>query len=51
VGNVFKAGHRVRVDIATSDFPCFEVNPIASHNTVYHDAAHPSRLILPEVVR
>jgi putative CocE/NonD family hydrolase len=49
VANVFKRGHRIRIDISTSDFPFFECNPLASRNRVYHDAAHPSRLVLPVV--
>ena len=51
VGVVFQAGHRVRVDLSTSDFPFFESNPLASNNLVYHDAEHPSRLVLPVVRR
>jgi predicted acyl esterase len=35
---VFKTGHRVRIDISTSDFPFFESNPVPSRNLVYHDA-------------
>jgi putative CocE/NonD family hydrolase len=49
VANVFKRGHRIRVDISTSDFPFFENNMLPSRNRVYHDAAHPSRLVLPVV--
>jgi len=57
--NVFKKGHRIRVDISSSNFPRFDVNPnsgeplgrnrrmMAADNTVYHDAAHPSLIILP----
>ena len=49
VANVFKRGHRIRVDMSTSDFPFFESNPLPSRNRIYHDAAHPSRLVLPVV--
>ncbi|HEV2233957.1 MAG TPA: CocE/NonD family hydrolase [Terriglobia bacterium] len=57
--NVFKAGHRIRLDISSSNFPRFDVNPntgeplnanrrmVTATNTIYHDAAHPSRVILP----
>jgi len=57
--NVFKKGHRIRVDISSSNFPRFDVNPntgepLGKHrrtrsadNTIYHDARHPSRIILP----
>ncbi|HYK91703.1 MAG TPA: CocE/NonD family hydrolase [Acidobacteriota bacterium] len=57
--NVFKAGHRIRLDISSSNFPRFDVNPntgeplnshrrvVTATNTVYHDVAHPSHVILP----
>jgi putative CocE/NonD family hydrolase len=57
--NVFKKGHRIRVDISSSNFPRFDVNPNTgepvglnrrsqqTENTVYHDAAHPSAVVLP----
>ena len=55
--NRFKAGHRLRVDICSSNFPNFDINPntgdphdrrprIAT-NTVHHDAVHPSYIELP----
>ena len=59
--NLFKAGHRIRLDIASSNFPHFDVNPntgapqgqpgpaVPADNTVHHDAAHPSHLVLPVV--
>lgn len=57
--NVFRKGHRIRVDISSSNFPRFDVNPntgepLNEHrrmqtavNTVWHDAAHPSHILLP----
>lgn len=57
--NVFKKGHRIRVDISSSNFPRFDVNPNTgeplnrnrmtkvAEQTIYHDAAHPSRIVLP----
>jgi uncharacterized protein len=57
--NVFKKGHRIRLDISSSNDPRFDVNPntgdplgdyrriVPADNTVYHDAAHPSQFILP----
>jgi putative CocE/NonD family hydrolase len=60
--NVFKKGHRIRVDVSSSNYPRFDVNPntgdplgeyrrmVSADNTVYHDAAHPSHVILPVVV-
>jgi putative CocE/NonD family hydrolase len=57
--NLFKAGHRIRLDISSSNFPRFDINPntgepigrhthsIVAHNTVLLDQAHPSQVILP----
>jgi predicted acyl esterase len=57
--NVFKKGHRIRIDISSSNFPRFDVNPntgeplglnrrsIKADNTIYHDESHPSHVILP----
>jgi putative CocE/NonD family hydrolase len=59
--NVFKKGHRIRVDISSSNYPRFDVNPntgdplgehrrmVPADNTVFHDAAHPSQVILPVI--
>lgn len=59
IGNIFKAGHRIRLDISSSNFPRFDVNPNTSEplgmsnrlqvadQTVYHDAEHPSHILLP----
>jgi uncharacterized protein len=49
IANLFRRGHRVRLDVSTSDFPFFESNPVPSRNQVFHDDAHPSRLVLPVV--
>ncbi|MBK7927113.1 MAG: CocE/NonD family hydrolase [Bryobacterales bacterium] len=58
---VFRRGHRIRVDISSSNFPRFDVNPNTgeplnqqrrlriAENTIYHDAQHPSRILLPVV--
>ena len=57
--NVFKAGHRLRLDVSSSNWPRFDVNPNTggplgleqrrqqAHQTVYHDAQHPSHVVLP----
>ena len=57
--NVFTAGHRIRVDISSSNFPALDANPntgedigrhtrtIVAHNTIWHDAEHPSHVVLP----
>lgn len=59
--NVFKKSHRIRIDISSSNFPRFDLNPntgeppgedrrtVAAENSVYFDANHPSRVILPVV--
>ena len=56
---VFQKGHRIRLDISSSNFPRFDVNPNTGEplnnnrrwriagNTVYTDAQHPSHIILP----
>ena len=57
--NVFKKGHRIRVDISSSNFPRFDVNPntgepiglsrrlMSSDITLHHSAAYPSHVVLP----
>jgi len=59
--NLFKAGHRIRLDVSSSNFPHFDLNPNTGEpegrwtamrtatNTVHLDAARPSRVILPVV--
>jgi uncharacterized protein len=61
--NVFKAGHRMRVYVSSSNFPRFDPNrntgePIAdatggvkARQTIYHDAARPSALVVPVIPR
>lgn len=54
--NRFRAGHRIRLDISSADFPRFDRNanlggapgdPVPATQSVYRDAAHPSHLVLP----
>ncbi len=47
--NIFLTGHQIRIDIATSDYPHFLPSLVPSENEVLHDAAHPSKLIIPVV--
>jgi uncharacterized protein len=61
--NVFKAGHRIRVYVSSSNFPRFARNlntgeptlgstrMVTARQTVYHDRDHPSSIILPIVPR
>jgi putative CocE/NonD family hydrolase len=59
--NLFAIGHRVRIDVSSSNFPRLDRNPntgepIGRHTherpasqAVYVDEAHPSRVILPTI--
>lgn len=61
--NVFKAGHRIRLDITSSNFPRWDRNlntgaeygtdsiPQIAHQTILHDADHPSCVVLPIIPR
>lgn len=61
--NLFKAGHRIRLNITSSMAPHYDPNPntgndiatevelIPARNTIYHDKVRPSRVILPVVPR
>jgi len=63
--NVFRAGHRLRLEVSSSNFPRFDRNTntggviaeesaadfIVAENTVLHDGAHPSHLVLPVIAR
>jgi uncharacterized protein len=57
--NVFLAGHKLRLEVSSSNYPRFDRNLnlgepsgvatryITAANTIFHDAAHPSALIVP----
>jgi putative CocE/NonD family hydrolase len=59
--NVFLKGHRLRLEISSSNFPRFDRNfnvgqdasaltkAVSATNMIFHDAEHPSALILPIV--
>ena len=61
----FKAGHCIRLEVSSSNFPRFDRNTntggtietetekdfVQAVNRIYHDAAHPSHLILPIIER
>ena len=59
--NRFMPGHRIRLDISSSNFPRFDVNPntgepigrdrrrVIADNTVHHDAVQASRVVLPVI--
>jgi putative CocE/NonD family hydrolase len=59
--NVFLAGHKLRLEVSSSNFPRFDrnlntgedqahaVRMVKATNVVYHDRTHPSALIVPVV--
>jgi putative CocE/NonD family hydrolase len=63
--NVFFAGHRIRLEVSSSNFPRFDRNTnsggviaqeteadfVRATNTVWHDAVRASHLILPVIAR
>ena len=61
VSNLFKKGHRIRLDISSSNFPDFDVNPntgdpyvkggvtVVARNTIYHNTSAPSHIVLPVI--
>jgi len=61
--NVFLKGHKIRLEVSSSNFPRFDRNLntcklastdevfVKATNTILHDAEHPSALILPVVPR
>ncbi|MDH5291530.1 MAG: CocE/NonD family hydrolase, partial [Acidimicrobiia bacterium] len=63
ISNVFLPGHRIRLEISSSNFPRFDRNlntgaafgegtsgPVA-HQTVFHTAERPSAVVLPVIPR
>ena len=61
--NVFLRGHRVRLEVSSSNFPRFDRNPnsgkpfgsdtvlLPATQTILHDREHPSHLVLPVIPR
>jgi putative CocE/NonD family hydrolase len=60
--NVFRKGHTLRLEVSSSNFPRFDKNlntgedaasvgkrSVPATNTIYHDAEHPSALVIPIV--
>jgi putative CocE/NonD family hydrolase len=59
VCNVFKKGHRIQVEISSSNFPKYDRNPntgdrfgedsklVPAHQTIYHNSRYASHIILP----
>jgi uncharacterized protein len=60
--NLFKAGHRIRIDVSSSNFPHFDRNPNTGEpegraartqvatNRVFLDRDHPSHVVLPVIL-
>ena len=60
---VFAKGHKIRLDVSSSNFPRFDLNPntgeplndnrrsATADNAVWHDPEHPSHIVLPVVPR
>ena len=61
VSNVFLKCHKIRVEVSSSNFPRFDRNLnnggklgvdteiVIANQTVYHDAEHPSHILLPVI--
>ena len=61
--NLFDTGHRIRIDVSSSNWPRLDVNPntgepmgrhthlVVAEQTVYADADHPSHVVLPVIPR
>ena len=61
--NVFKKGHRIRLDISSSNWPRFDVNPNTggdlgverrleiAEQAIHHEPEHPSHVVLPIIER
>jgi len=61
ISNRFLVGHRLRVDLSSSDFPSFDRNHntggdgvtetemVVARQTLFHDAARPSRISVPVI--
>jgi putative CocE/NonD family hydrolase len=61
--NVFKPGHRIRLDVASASFPRWDRNPNTgapfgvdaelrpARQTILHDGEHPSHVLLPVIPR
>jgi putative CocE/NonD family hydrolase len=61
--NLFQRGHRIRVEVSSSNFPRFDRNPnsgrpfgtdtelLPASQSVFHDQKHPSELVLPVIPR
>jgi len=61
--HMFKAGHRLRLEVSSSNFPRYDRNPNTGHDfgvdaelrtarqTIFHDNRYPSHIVLPVIPR
>ncbi len=61
--NYFKPGHRIRIEVSSSNFPRFvrnlntggdnynESEGVVAHNVIHHSERYPSKIVLPIVER
>lgn len=61
--NLFRRGHRIRLEVSSSNFPRFDRNPnsgkpfgtdtelLSAKQTIFHDPEYPSHLVLPIIPR
>jgi len=61
--NLFKKGHKIGIEVTSSRFPASNPNPntgtdigietktLCARQTIYHDLAHPSHVLLPIILR
>jgi hypothetical protein len=61
--NAFLPGHRIRIEVSSSNFPHFERNlntggnnydekdPLVAHNVIHHGPEYPSVIVLPVTPR
>lgn len=61
--NLFKKGHRVRIEVSSSNFPRFarnlntggnnfdESQGVVAHNKIHHSKKYPSKIVLPVIKR
>jgi hypothetical protein len=59
--HLFGAGHQIRVELSSSNFPRFDRNPntgelpgrsdevVSALQTIHHSAQHPSHIVLPVI--
>ncbi|MDE0436155.1 MAG: CocE/NonD family hydrolase [Bryobacterales bacterium] len=59
--NLFRKGHRIRVDISSSNYPAYDPNPntggpymmggksVIAENSIHVDTQHPSHIVLPVI--